>query len=65
LIDAKVLKLRPEQMKVKANMMLFLQFGVQPPTPVGVVPIPKGELRVLNINPHHEQEKGLVPVPTH
>ena len=51
LIDAKVLKLRPEQKKVTANMTSFLQFGIQPPTPVGVVPIPKGELRVLNIDP--------------
>jgi len=45
-------------------MTSFLQFGVQPPTPAGVVPVPKGELRVLNIDPHHQQEKGLVPVPT-
>jgi len=59
-----VLKLRQKQKKVTANMMAFLQFGGQPPTPVGVVPIPKGELRVLNIDPHHQQEKGLVPVPT-
>ena len=45
LIDAEVLKLRPEQKKVTANMTSFLQFGVQPPTPAGVVLIPKGELR--------------------
>jgi len=64
LIDVEVLKLRPEQKKVTANMTLFLQFGVQPPTPAGAVPIPKGELRVLNIDPHHQQEKGLIPVPT-
>ena len=44
---AEVLKLHPEQKKVIANMTLFLQFGVQRPTPAGVVPIPKGELRVL------------------
>ena len=30
----------------------------------GVVPIPKGELRMINIDPHHQQEKGLVPVLT-
>ena len=30
----------------------------------GVVPISKGKLRVLNIDPYHQQEKGLIPVPT-
>ena len=44
--------------------MSFLQFGVQFLTQAGVVPIPKGELRVLNIDPHHQRAKGLVPVPT-
>jgi len=64
LIDAEVLKLRPEQKKVTANMTPLLQFGVKPPTPAGVVPIPKGELRVVNIDPHHQRKKCLVPVPT-
>ena len=64
MIDAKVLKLCLEQKKVTANMTSFLQFGVQPPTPAGVIPIPKGELRVLNIDPHHQQEKGLMLVST-
>ena len=32
--------------------------------PVGVVPIPKGKIRVINIDPHHQQEKDLVPIPT-
>ena len=63
LIDAEVLKLRPEQKKVTANMS-FLQFRNQPPTPAGVVPISKGELRMINTDPHHQQEKGLVLVPT-
>ena len=62
LIDAEVLKLRPEQKKVAANMTSFLQFGRQPPTPSGVVPVPRGELRVVNTDPHQQQEKGLVPV---
>ena len=44
-IDAEVLKFRPEQKKMTANMTSFLQFGVQPPTPAGVAPIAKGELR--------------------
>ena len=64
LIDAEVLKLRPEQKKVTANVTSVLQFGKQPPTPAGVVPIPRGELRVVNTDPHQQQEKGLVPVPT-
>ena len=32
--------------------------------PTEVVSIPKGELRVLNVDPHHQQEKGFVPIPT-
>jgi len=64
LIDAEVLKLRPEQKKVTANMTSFLQFGNQHPTPARVVPILKGELRMINTNPHHQQEKGLMPIPT-
>ena len=64
LIDAEVLKLRPEQKKVTANVTSALQFGRQPPTPAGVTPIPRGELRVVNTDPHQQQEKGLVPVPT-
>ena len=63
LIDVKVLKLRSEQKKVMANMISFLQFGNQPPTPVGVVPILKEELRMINTDPHHPQEKGLVSIP--
>ena len=47
-----------------ANMTSFLQFGKQPPAPSGVVPILKGELRMINTDPHHQQEKGRVPVPT-
>ena len=64
LIDAEVLKLHPEQKQVTANMTSFLQFGRQPPTPSGVVPIPRGELRMVNTDPHQQQEKGLVPVST-
>ena len=40
-----------------ANMTLFFSSA-------GVVPILKGELRVLNTDPHHQREKGLVPIPT-
>ena len=45
-------------------MTSFLQFERQPPAPSGVVPIPKAELKMINMDPHHQQEKGLVPVPT-
>jgi len=64
LIDAEVLKPRPEQKKVTANMSSLLQFRVQSPMPVKVVSISKEELRVVNTDPHHQQEKGLIPVST-
>ena len=64
MIDSEVLKLHLEQKKVTTNMTLFLQFGVQPPMPAGAVPIPKRELRVVNTDPHHQQEKVLVLFPT-
>ena len=32
--------------------------------PAGVGPISKGKLRVINTDPHHQQEKGLVPIPS-
>ena len=63
LTDAEVLKLRPEQKKMMANMTSFLQFEKLPLAPSGVVPIPKRELRMINTDPHHQQEKGLVPIP--
>ena len=53
LIDADVLKLRPEQKKVTANMTSFLQFGRQPPTPSGVVPVestPRGGVNRCTAN---------------
>ena len=56
LIDAEVLKLRPEQKKVTANMTTSspIQFGWNLLlASTGVVPIPKGELRVINTDPHN------------
>ena len=45
--------------------MTPLQFGWNlPSAPTRVVPIQKGELRVINADPHNKKEKGLVPVPT-
>ena len=67
LIEAEVLKLCPEQKKVTANMTATspIQFDQDlPPVPTGVVPIPKGELRAINTDPHNQNEKGLVPIPT-
>jgi len=32
--------------------------------PTRVVPILKVKLRVVNIDPHHQREKGLIPVLT-
>ena len=67
LIHAEVLKLCPEQKKVMANMIATtpFQFGQDlSPAPTGVVPIPKGELRVINTDPHSKKEKGLIPIPT-
>ena len=44
---------------------LLIQFRQNLPlAPTGVVPILKGELRVINIDPHNQREKGLIPVPT-
>ena len=64
LIDADMLKLHPEQKKVTANMT-SLQFGRDLlSVPAEVVPISKGKLKVVNIDSHHKEEKGLVPVPT-
>ena len=59
LTDMDVLKLHPEQKKVTTNMMP-LQFGKElPSVPAGVTLIPKGELRVINIDPHNKKRKSL------
>src|SRR4051812_34528092 len=41
-------------------MSSCIQFGQSPPTPAAVYPIPAVEMRVINSDPHHQQEKGLV-----
>jgi len=56
-----------EQKKMTTNMttMSPIQFGPNLPlAATGVVFILKGELRVINTNPHNKKEKGLIPVPT-
>ena len=67
LIDAEVLKLHQEQKKVTANMTTTSidSFGRNLLlATTGVVLIPKGELRVINTDPHNQKKKGLIPVPT-
>ena len=67
LIDVVVLKLCPEQKKVTANMTTTspIQFGRSLlPTPARVVPISKGELRVINTDHYNQKKKGLIHVPT-
>ena len=67
LIDVLVLKLRPEQKKMTANMTASspIQFGRDLlPVPTRVVPISKGELRAINTDPHNQKGKVLIPVPT-
>jgi len=45
--------------------MMSLQFGKElPSVPGRVIPIPKGEPRVINTDPHNKKEKGLVHVST-
>ena len=62
--DTNELKLRPKQKRVTVNMT-FLQFGRDLPSmPAGAVPISKGELKVVNADPHHKEKKGLVSIPT-
>src|SRR3954462_6055579 len=41
-------------------MASCIQFGQSPSTPTAVYPIPAVEMRVINSDPHCQQEKGLV-----
>ena len=34
-----------------------------PLAPTRMAPILKGELRVINTDPHNQKEKGLIPIP--
>src|SRR4051812_28581228 len=60
LVDAGILRLKTEQKTATANMTSCIQFGQSPPTPTAVYPIPTVEMRVINSDPHRQQEKGLV-----
>src|SRR3954465_3560548 len=44
-------------------MTTCLQFGQSPPTPTAVYSIPAVEMRIINSDPHFQQEKGLVSTP--
>src|SRR4051812_36215356 len=59
LVDAGALRLKTEQKTAMANMTSCIQFGQSPPTPTAVYPIPAVEMRVINSDPHRQQEKGL------
>src|SRR4051812_41853693 len=60
LVDADALRLKIEQKIAMANMMSSLQFGQSPPTSTAIYPIPAVEMRIINSDPHRQQEKGLV-----
>src|SRR3954470_6501606 len=60
LVDAGALRLKTEHKTATANMTSCIQFGQSPPTPTTVYPIHAGEMRVINSDPHRQQEKGLV-----
>src|SRR5438270_7754711 len=46
--------------EANTNMTSCIQFGQSLPTPTGVYPIPAVEMRVINSDPHRQQEKGIV-----
>src|SRR3954464_14424434 len=60
LVDAGALRLKTEQKTATANMTSCIQFGQSPPTPTAVYPIPDIKMRVINSDPHRQQEKRLV-----
>ena len=63
LVDAGALRLKTEQKAATANMTCCLQFGQSSPTSTAVFPIPAVEMRIINSDPHQQQEKGLVSTP--
>src|SRR3954462_2687686 len=60
LVDAGALRLKTEQKTATANMTSYIQFGQSPPTPTAVYPIHAVKMKIINSDPHHQQEKGLV-----
>src|SRR5436189_1175899 len=60
LVDAGALRLKTEQKTATANMTSCIQFGQSPSTPTAVYPIHAVKMRIINSDPHRQQEKGLV-----
>src|SRR4051812_48183853 len=60
LVNAGALRLKTEQKTATANMTSCIQFGQSPPTPPVVYPIHAVEMRIINSDPHRQQEKVLV-----
>src|SRR3954465_8905541 len=58
LVNTGALRLKAEYKTAMASMTTHLQFGQSPPTPTVVYPIPAVEMRIVNSNPHRQQEKG-------
>jgi len=61
LINAEVLKLRPEQKKVTTNMTSFLQVWVQPPQSSSH---PERGTKGAQYRSTHQREKVFVPIST-
>src|SRR4051812_9846204 len=60
LVDAGALRLKTEQKTATTNMTSCIQFDRSPPTPTSVYPIHAVEMRIINSDLHHQQEKGFV-----
>ena len=66
LLEAGVMKLQPEQKTVTTNMVT-MRFGKDLPEVVvidGVMPIPRATMRIVNNDPRHQKEKGMVQFTT-
>lgn len=64
LMDTNILKLRPEQKQVSANMTSCIHIDLAPPMVTEVESIPQAELRILNLDAGNRNEKGHVSIPT-
>src|SRR5436189_1623639 len=63
LVDAGALRLKAEYKTVTANMTSCLRLGQSPPPLTAVYPIRVVEVRIVNSDPHCQQEKKLVSAP--
>lgn len=64
LVDADILKLRPEKKRVSANMTSYTHIGLAPKIITKVESIPQAELQILNMDPDNQKEKGYLYIPT-